>query len=129
VANRSLLSEEEKVDVMRHFLVSSMRSEQFSSALRKKEKHRRLNRFEERSPMAWNNKSGQSAISFMVTVAIVVVLLFLLLLLLLLLSLLLLLILLLSLLFLLLVVLFVCLFVCCCCFLFVGLFFVVVVKM
>ena len=66
VVARSLLSEEEKVDVMRHFLVPAMRSVHFNSELRKKEKHRRLNRFDARNQLAWNNKSGESAISFMV---------------------------------------------------------------
>ena len=66
VVSRSLLSEEEKVDVMRHFLVPAMRSVHFKSDLRKKQKHRRFNRFDTRNPLAWNNKSGESAISFMV---------------------------------------------------------------
>ena len=67
VVSRSLLSEEEKVDVMRHFLVPAMRSVHFKSDLRKKQKHRRFNRFDTRNPLAWNNKSGESAISFMVS--------------------------------------------------------------
>ncbi|KAK7496097.1 hypothetical protein BaRGS_00012798 [Batillaria attramentaria] len=64
IAARSLLSEEEKVDVMRHFLVPTVRSAHFPSEPRKKEKHRRINRFEERAALAWNNKSGENAISF-----------------------------------------------------------------
>ncbi|XP_076443612.1 BTB/POZ domain-containing protein 6-like [Babylonia areolata] len=65
VVSRNLLSEEEKVDVMRHFLVPTMRSEHFSCSPRKKEKHRRVNRFDSRSQLAWNNKSGENAVSFM----------------------------------------------------------------
>ena len=54
------------MDVMRHFLVPAMRSVHFKSDLRKKQKHRRFNRFDTRNQLAWNNKSGESAISFMV---------------------------------------------------------------
>lgn len=62
VASRALLSEEEKVDVMRHFLVPAMRCAHFSSVPRKKERHRRFNRFENRAALAYNNQSGESAI-------------------------------------------------------------------
>ncbi|KAK7116719.1 BTB/POZ domain-containing protein 6-B-like isoform X2 [Littorina saxatilis] len=65
VVSRSLLSEEEKVDVMRHFLVPAMRSEHFNCQPRKKEKHLRVHRFDSRNALAWNNKSGENAISFM----------------------------------------------------------------
>ncbi|CAL1536097.1 unnamed protein product [Lymnaea stagnalis] len=66
VAGGSLLSDEEKVDVMGQFIVTSRKSSFFQTGLRTKQRHQKFNRFKERNQTAFNNRSGTSAISFQV---------------------------------------------------------------
>ncbi|XP_059178883.1 BTB/POZ domain-containing protein 6-A-like [Physella acuta] len=66
ISQGHLLSEEEKVDVMGPFIVSTRTSVFFPSTSRSIQRHQRFNRFQERSQAAFNNRSGNSAITFQI---------------------------------------------------------------
>ncbi|XP_005106750.2 BTB/POZ domain-containing protein 6 [Aplysia californica] len=67
IVSGSLLSEEEKVDVMGRYIVASREGTFFNSNLRTKQRHIRVHRFQGKKEYAFNNRSGSNAISFEVS--------------------------------------------------------------
>ncbi|RUS72762.1 hypothetical protein EGW08_019480 [Elysia chlorotica] len=67
----SLLTEEEKVDVMGRYIVANRPSSFFNTELRIAQRQLRLNRFQNLFGAGFNNKSGSNAIAFKVSQDIV----------------------------------------------------------